>query len=77
MDQGRLMRAGVGRASWVPQNKTLLYWGGIGLVYAGLKFPGHKKVLNLVAEAIDRPDYTAQFVSLSAGALMILAAKGD
>lgn len=77
MDQGRIMRMGTGQASWVSKNRGLVFWSGVGLMYAGLKFPGHKKVLNLISEAIDRPTYTAQFASLSAGALLILAAKGD
>tara|TARA_B110000211_G_C13765724_1_gene415263 strand:+ start:417 stop:653 length:237 start_codon:yes stop_codon:yes gene_type:complete len=60
---------------WVKNGSALLMWGGLGLIYAGLGFPGSKKAIATISSAINQPKRTAEVASLAVGTVFVLSAK--
>lgn len=60
---------------WVKNGSTLLMWGGLGLIYAGLRFPGGKKAIKSISNIINQPKRTAEVASLAVGTMFVLSAK--
>lgn len=62
-----------GSSGLVASGKTAYFWLGAGLLYAGLGFPGGKKVIRELSSIIDRPKYIAEVAAMAAGGLLMLS----
>jgi hypothetical protein len=55
--------------------KTLQWWLGAGLIYAGLGAPGAGKVIREIAAIIDKPQYFAKVAAMGVGGVLVLSAS--
>jgi hypothetical protein len=62
-----------GSSGLVAPGKTAFFWVGAGLLYAGLGFPGGKKVIRELSSIIDRPRYIAEVAAMAGGGLLMLS----
>jgi len=76
MLRDKYMRAGgTGSAGlWVKSGSGLIMFAGLGLIYAGLGFPGSKKAIRGISDAINQPRRTAEVASLGVGTILVLTA---
>jgi len=54
-------------------SNTAYFYLGAGLLYAGLGFPGGKKVIRELSSIIDRPRYIAEVAAMAGGGLLMLS----
>jgi hypothetical protein len=67
------VNSNAGSSGLVAPGKTAFFWLGAGLLYAGLGFPGGKKVIRELSSIIDRPKYIAEVAAMAAGGLLMLS----
>jgi hypothetical protein len=67
------VNSNAGSSGLVAPGRAAYFYLGAGLLYAGLGFPGGKKVIREIGAIIDRPKYIAEVAAMGVGGLLMLS----